>query len=471
MDIFKENSELFRDILEYYEGSILIADTTGKILLCSKGTCDLSGLTQEQLIGASAYELRARGVFSESVIVDALESQKSCITYLTINGDSNRGIYAYGVPIFDRNRTLVRVIAFSQSEIFTEKFIEDIENTKRKMQEAFSMVFSSNNAPSYIAVNPQTQTTFRLAKEVASLDTHIMINGESGTGKEVLAKYIHSCSSRSKEIFVPLNCATIPESLMESEIFGYEKGSFTGANKNGKIGLFELANNGTLFLDEIGELSIQLQPKLLRFLETGEIMKIGGKQVKHLNVRIIAATNRNLLEMVKEGTFREDLYYRLNVMPLTLLPLRQRPEDIDPLANFFLNLYNKKFNKNIHIHPTFMTSMQQYSRPGNVRELKNIIQRYVITNGNASYNILNIPGRVDTDLYKNTTESPVNTFPSNIPVPYKDYKHMYDYKYFRNLLETTHGNITKLSGLSGLHASGIYKKIEKLGLNPKDFQK
>lgn len=473
MELFGNDLQYFKDILENYEGSILIIDNIGKILLCSRGTCKLAGLSRDEIVGTTAYEMLDRGVFSESSLVRCLESKKPQMTYLLINHDPNRGIYAYSTPIFDESGELVRVIAFSQSESFSSEYSSYMEENSKYMRKLLNTIINTRNEPTHIAVNPESKNTFDFARQISQIDTHVIIYGESGTGKEVLAKYIHANSTRSNEIFVPVNCATIPESLMESEIFGYEKGSFTGANKNGKIGLFELANHGTLFLDEIGELSPQLQPKLLRFLETGEIRKVGGKETKQLNVRIIAATNRNLMDMVKNGTFREDLYYRLNILPLTMPPLRQRPEDIEPLVDFFLRKYNKKYNKNIHLTPEYMNAIKAYSWPGNVRELKNVIQRYVITDGSALHNTIQIIQ--PTGSHETARQTPLfeNTFARHYdePVAYKEFKQKYETEYFKNILEQTKGNVSKVSAITGLHISGIYKKLEKLGLNPKDYQK
>lgn len=473
MKLFEDNLQYYQDILEYYEGSILIIDNTGKIVLCSKGTCELTNMSRNELVGVSAYELRERGVFSESSLIQCLETQKPQMTYLLINGDPSHGIYAYSRPIFDETGKLIRVIAFSQGESFSSEYNTYMQENSEHMRKLLNTVINTQNEPTYIAANPESKNTFDLARQISQIDTHVIIYGESGTGKEVLAKYIHANSQRNKEIFVPVNCATIPESLMESEIFGYEKGSFTGANKSGKIGLFELANNGTLFLDEIGELSPHLQPKLLRFLETGEIRKIGGKETQQLNVRIIAATNRNLLEMVKEGTFREDLYYRLNILPLTMPPLRQRPEDIEPLVDFFLRKYNKKYNKNIHLTSEYIDAIKNYPWPGNVRELKNVIQRYVITDGSTLHNTIQI-------IQPTSSHEPIervapleNNFSeyNDETIPYKEFKQKYEAAYFKKVLEQTNGNVSNISAVTGLHISGIYKKLEKLGLNPKDYQK
>ncbi len=473
MKLPEDDLVYYRDILENYEGSILIIDNTGKILLCSRGTCKLTNLSRDEIIGTTAYEMMERGVFSESSLIRCLESKKPQMTYLLINQDPNRGIYAYSTPIFDESGELVRVIAFSQSESFSSEYMTYMEENSKYMRKLLNTIINTRDMPSYIAVDPHSKNTFDFALQISKIDTHVIIYGESGTGKEVLAKHIHSNSNRSNEIFVPVNCATIPESLMESEIFGYEKGAFTGANKSGKMGLFELANNGTLFLDEIGELSPQLQPKLLRVLETGEIRKIGGKETKRLNVRIIAATNRNLMDMVKEGTFREDLYYRLNILPLTMLPLRQRPGDIEPLVNFFLQKYNTKYGKNIQMAPKYMSAINAYSWPGNVRELKNVIQRYVITDGNALHNTIQIIQPPDNHvpaekvpLFENTLSQYYDEI-----IPYKEFKQKYETAYFKKALEEMRGNVANISAVTGLHISGIYKKLERLGLNPKDYQK
>lgn len=473
MNLFGNDLQYYKDILENYEGSILIIDNVGKILLCSRGTCKLTGLSRNEIVGTTAYEMLDRGVFSESSLIRCLESKKPQMTYLLINHDPSRGICAYSTPIFDESGELVRVIAFSQSETFSSEYNTYMEETSKYMRKLLNTIINTRDIPSYIAVDPHSKNVFDFALQISKIDTHVIIYGESGTGKEVLAKHIHSNSKRSNEIFVPVNCATIPESLMESEIFGYEKGAFTGANKSGKMGLFELADNGTLFLDEIGELSPQLQPKLLRVLETGEIRKVGGKETKHLNVRIIAATNRNLLDMVKEGTFREDLYYRLNILPLTMLPLRQRPGDIEPLVNFFLQKYNKKYEKNIHMTPEYMNAIKTYSWPGNVRELKNVVQRYVITDGNALHNTIQIiqpSGHHEQQTMPPIFESVLSQC-SDEPVPYKEFKQKYETAYFEKILTQTKGNVSKVSSITGLHISGLYKKFEKLGLNPKEYQK
>ena len=217
-----------------------------------------------------------------------------------------------------------------------------------------------------------------MAKAIARSDSTVLIRGETGTGKELFARAIHSASPRSGKMFVPLNCAAIPDTLLESELFGYEEGAFTGAVKGGKQGLFEFANNGTIFLDEIGEISSHLQAKLLRVLQDGKVRRIGGTREIPFNVRILAATNRNLEDMIAKGSFREDLYYRINVIPLFLPSLRDRVEDIPLLAQFFLQRFAAKLHKNTNaISEMALRKLTEYPWPGNIRELENVMERAV----------------------------------------------------------------------------------------------
>jgi len=231
-----------------------------------------------------------------------------------------------------------------------------------------------------IAESPEMKELLALAYRIASYDSTVLICGESGVGKEVVANYIHHHSARSQEPYIKVNCTAIPESLLESHFFGYEPGSFTGALHKGKAGIFEAANNGTIFLDEIGDLPFSLQGKLLRVLQEGEVMRIGGTKLRHVNVRIIAATNKNLPSLVNKNLFREDLYYRLNVIPLLIPPLRQRREDIISLLNHYKKKYETKFHINKRFAPEVYDLLLNYNWPGNVRELRNTIERlFVIT--------------------------------------------------------------------------------------------
>ena len=249
------------------------------------------------------------------------------------------------------------------------------EMLKIQIEEAVNYQKIQTNENRFIGENDKIIEILELCDKVASSSSSIMITGESGTGKDVLAKYIHSISDRKDKLMISINCAAIPENLVESELFGYEEGAFTGAKKSGHIGKFELANKSTLFLDEIGDMSLPAQKKLLRVLQERKIERIGGKESIPVDVRIICATNKDLEKMIEENSFREDLYYRLNVIPIRIPALRERREDIVKFANYFIKYYNKKLNKRIE-GITFEAEevLKNYEWPGNIRELRNMLE-------------------------------------------------------------------------------------------------
>jgi transcriptional regulator with PAS, ATPase and Fis domain len=217
-----------------------------------------------------------------------------------------------------------------------------------------------------------------LARKYAAVDATVLITGESGTGKEMFAQSIHNLSGRKNGPFVAVNCATIPENLLESELFGYEEGAFTGARKNGKAGLFTIAHRGTIFLDEITEISFILQARLLRVIQEKEVIPLGSEKIIPIDIRIIAATNRNLLEEVKNGNFRRDLYFRLSILNLKIPPLISRNRDLRLLAKFFIKTYNEKLNKNLTLNEKALSLLENYNWPGNIRELENVIERLCV---------------------------------------------------------------------------------------------
>jgi len=271
-----------------------------------------------------------------------------------------------GRPIRDVNGTIIGGVAVLKTMHDVRELVNSITKTH------------INNFSDILHVSRAMQRAIELAKLVAQNDSTVLIRGESGTGKELFARAIHQESPRREKVFAPINCAALPDNLMESELFGYEDGSFTGARKGGKSGLFEFANGGTIFFDEIGELSANLQAKLLRVLQEGKVRRIGSNREISVNVRIIAATHRNLEEMIRKGDFRDDLYYRLNVIPIHIPPLRERKDDLPLLINSLLLKINHRLKKQInYISDTAMRALIQYDWPGNVRELENVIERAV----------------------------------------------------------------------------------------------
>ncbi|MGI6284330.1 sigma 54-interacting transcriptional regulator [Neomoorella humiferrea] len=280
-----------------------------------------------------------------------------------------------GSPVFNEEGGVSQVV-------ITVRDMTELRHLKEEAQRAAAEIraLRAQNlaASGLVCESPNMQKVLEQALRVAAVDSTVLITGESGVGKEVLARFIHQHSHRSKGPFIEINCGAIPENLLESELFGYEKGAFTGANREGKLGLLEVANNGTIFLDEIGDLPLGLQVKLLRFLQEQVIYRLGGRQAVKLNVRVIAATNKDLAAMVKEKTFREDLYYRLNVVPIRIPPLRERREDILPLAKYFLERFNQKYGTTKQLSFKACRVLEAYSWPGNVRELQNVMERVVI---------------------------------------------------------------------------------------------
>ena len=270
-----------------------------------------------------------------------------------------------------------------------QKYKEELEYLRKQ---------NSHNDQGIIAQSKTMRNIIDMAFRIAKWETTVLITGESGTGKEVLANYIYQNSLRKGNPFIKVNCSAIPENLVESEFFGYEKGAFTGANNEGKPGLFELANEGTLFLDEIGELSLSMQSKLLRAIQEREIMRIGGKKPTPIDVRIIAATNVNLKKAISEGRFREDLYYRLNIIPIEIPPLRNRKEDIIHLAISFVDQFNLKYSQNKMIGRDAAQALMSYEWPGNIRELKNIIERIILTTDSDEITRVHINNQIYFDM-------------------------------------------------------------------------
>ena len=283
------------------------------------------------------------------------------------------------------SRQKLLVTPLSHDRFLIQMQGEPIEHLKRQYEDtvqttsAYQETLSSFGIHNCIATSDSMIRIFMKAKQVAAYPTTILLLGETGVGKEVVSSYIHHNSDRNDKPFIKINCSAIPEPLMEAELFGYERGAFTGAREKGKMGLFELANHGTILLDEIGDMNFALQAKLLRTIQESEIMRIGGTQPIHLDVRIISATSRDIEEMVSAGRFLDALYYRLNVVELQIPPLRERREDIIPLAEFYLQHFCETYKLEREFSPDVRTCFLQYDWPGNVRELRNTVENLVVS--------------------------------------------------------------------------------------------
>lgn len=366
-----------KDVFEYAFDEIFVTDEQG-IVVRVNSTCERHyQLAAEELVGKHVKELQKNGIFYPSATLEVIEKKRPIELVQTTK--SGEYLHVRTRPVFDDEGNLRRVISYSRdlTELYQlRQKVEEMDNQlktyKKELRETYEhegLIFKS------LAMQKIVDTI----KKVSVVDSTVLVLGETGVGKSRLVRHLHEVSHRKHESFYEINCAALPTNLIESELFGYSGGSFTGANREGKKGLLESAHKGTLFLDEIGEMPIEIQAKLLQVLQEKTFRPIGGRELKKVDVRIVAATNRDLSEMVKQGTFRKDLYYRLNVIPLAIPPLRERTEDILPLIYHYLQHFNKKYGRDVKLAPSTLQMFVGYPWEGNNREIENVIERIVIT--------------------------------------------------------------------------------------------
>jgi PAS domain S-box-containing protein len=387
-----KEKELNLVIENSYDG-IFVTDGKANILKINKAYEKITGLIREDMIGKNMREFVKKQEISQSATLLVLKSKKT--ETIVQEFPSGMKVMSSSSPIFNEYRKIIMVVTNVRDVTQLYEFKEELEKNKILAEKYYTEIAElraqSLNLSDMIAADEDMLNTIQVAKRVAEVNTTVLILGETGVGKEEIAKYIHKNSSRSQKQFIKINCGAIPLNLIESELFGYERGAFTGANKEGKIGLFELASGGTIFLDEVGELPLDIQVKLLGVLQEREIERIGGIKPIKIDVRIIAVTNRDLEKMVRNKEFREDLYYRLNVVPITIPPLRYRKQDILALITYFLKELNIRFNSNKTFSEEAIRKMYEYNWPGNVRELKNIIERVMIMSQTDKITIKDLP--------------------------------------------------------------------------------
>lgn len=378
--MLRDHTRELLEILDCIKVGIYIADGSGTTLLVNKESEKTGGMSREELVGKNMQELIDMGYVSDSSILRVLKShgEENIIQELGEGGQ----LYITGVPLFrhgkidlvvcterDITETINLKELLKETEEIAEKYETELEFLRRQALAGDGEIIGASN---------EMRKVLDQALRVAQLDTTVLLTGESGTGKELVANLLYRNSLRNDKPFIKINCAAIPENLLESEFFGYEKGSFTGADANGKRGIFELADGGTIFLDEIGELPVHMQSKLLRAIQEKEVMRIGGKATIRTDVRIVAATNVNLKKAIEAGTFREDLFYRLSIIPIELPPLRQRKDDIGPLALYFVQKFNKEYKLDKTVQYDAIEALEKHHWPGNVRELCNVIERIMV---------------------------------------------------------------------------------------------
>lgn len=366
-------------VLESIADGVIVLDEVGKVIKINSIFEKLVGVSAIDCLGSDIDRIAELGGIPNLVYREILQKKRAFNFIESING---RELLIYGNFILDGDGKLAKTVITLKDLNQLNEMILNLQVTKEMTARYYSELenFTNKiNQEDMIASSGAMKRVVNLALRVAQVDSTVLIMGETGVGKEVLARAIHKCSRRMEEAFIKLNCGAIPENLLESELFGYETGAFTGAKREGKPGLVELADGGTLFLDEIADLPMSMQVKILRVLQEREIQRVGGVKVIKVDFRLIAATNRNLEEMVKQKKFREDLFYRLNVVPVVVPPLRERREDIVPLIVFLLNKFNSKYGMAKKMSPDVIQRLLKYDWPGNVRELENAVERLVVT--------------------------------------------------------------------------------------------
>lgn len=399
--VTKNINEVFKLIVESSFDGIYLTDGSANTIFLNKSYEKITGIDKKFLIGKNMKTLVKNGIFNESASLLAIKERKK----ITINQKlkSGKNIFVTSTPVFDENDNIIYVVTnvrdmqeleklekeLLKARELTEKYKQEIEKIKRD-------IYNEN----FITNNIKMEKILHLIENSSKFDTSILLQGETGTGKTFLAKMIHELSNRNKNEFFEINCSSLPEGLVESELFGYEKGAFTGALSSGKKGVFELANNSTLFLDEISELSLETQAKLLKVLETGKFMRIGGEKFITTNIRLVSASNANIEELIQKGKFRKDLFYRINVINITIPPIRERREDIFPLMMKFLKFYNQKYNLDKRISEEVYELLKTYNWPGNIREIRNLIEHLVVVSKEDEISVENLPNYIANEFIK-----------------------------------------------------------------------
>ncbi len=410
LDLFKNMKNWLDTIIDSSYDGLWISDYEGKVIRINKAAERIDGVTALEVLGRNVRNLVAEGLFDKSVTLEVLKRKTSVTMIQQIKGIKR--VLVTGSPILNEKGEISFVVInvrditeldslrnqLQETQALAKGYISKLSELEMKGADISNIIFRSEEKGRII----------EMALRVAKVDSTVLLLGESGVGKGMIAKLIHKQSERNQGPFIRVDCAGIPESLIESELFGYERGAFTGAKIEGKPGFFELANKGTLFLDEIGEIPIGSQSKLLRFLEDHEIIRVGGTKPKEIDVRVIVATNKNLEELIASNRFRKDLYYRLNVVPIHIPPLRERKEDILPLIFHFLGKFNKICRKEKSLSPETIEALLKYDFPGNIRELANLIERLVVITEKEQIEVRDLPSVIIGNVSKVSEHSFLN---------------------------------------------------------------
>ena len=454
-EYFKEwDAQILLEILENADNAVIVIDCKGIVVYINRFYAEHMNIKLEKLMGRNLYDIEPQAKLLR-VMEDGGGRDNDEVEYIkSLNIDS----VGLAFPLYDSRKEKVGACAIFKDVTHVVELTRKLQKSKEMVQYLASQLEASElpiSFQSYISQNKDLQKTLSLAAKVANTNCTILIQGESGVGKEVMAKCIHNASSRKERPMIKVNCASIPENLLESELFGYEEGAFTGARKGGKLGKFELANKGTILLDEIGDMSLTMQSKLLRVLQEKELERVGGTKTIKLDVRVIAATNRNLEEMVEKNEFRSDLYYRLHVVPIHIPALRYRREDIMPLVRYFIE--RNGGDESTDLTPGAARMLEEYGWPGNVRELQNVIEYAMIVKTGDILEIKDFPQYLRGD---GAEDGPAEDGPCRL----KDAVERLEKSMMQRALKRNNGNKSMAINELGLSRRSFYEKLEKYGL-------
>ena len=463
--ISTEVQEYIDDILDLMEDGIFVSDHTGLTLRVNKAYTKLIGLRAEQIEGKTVYELQQQGIFNRILNPRIVKGKKPASVVQEL-GKDKKTVHLRGFPVLDSQGEVRLVVTFARDVTAITQLREQIALQRRIIEQyhgRIAHILGSQHTPEGIFVSPAMQKLLHMLTRIAETDATVLLLGETGVGKDVLARMVHARSPRKDKMFLKVDCGSIAENLMESELFGYVRGAFSGANTQGKAGYFEMADGGTVFLDEIGELPLGMQSKLLRILQDNEFMRVGSTRAQRVDVRIIAATNRDLTADIEEGKFRQDLYYRLNVAKLAVPPLRERREDIPLLAQRFLDTYNGKYKKHVHLSAKALQLLASHSWPGNVRELQNMILRLVITTEHELLDVDDLPERVreHSMTMVHVPAKPHFCLPTpDMPKPLKEMMAEIEHTILTEALQK-YGSVTTVAEIFHVNRSTLFRKLHR----------
>ncbi|WP_028581088.1 sigma 54-interacting transcriptional regulator [Desulfogranum japonicum] len=454
-DVSKELSA----IIESSFDGIYVTDGRSRTLRVNRAYERITGIKSNEVVGKTMTDLVEGGMYNESATLRVLR-EKHPVTIVQNIMKTGKTIVATGNPVFDEQGNIFRVVTNVRDVTELNRLQEQIEKMEQ-LQSRYEMELqqlrkNSKDHKRFVLKSKKMKEIYALALKLAKVDSTILIQGDSGVGKEVFCEIIHSNGVRQKKPFIKISCAAIPENLLESELFGYAPGSFTGASKEGRAGIFEVAHGGTIFLDEIGEMPMSLQVKLLRVLQEREIVRIGGSKPIKVDTRIVAATNRDLEEMVKNKDFRKDLFFRLNVVPVMIPPLRERKEAISHFIFFFLEKHNKKYGFSRQITPEAVDAMIEYDWPGNVRELENLIERLVVMSQGEIITADDLPSKI-------RSVQVLHNGISREDKPLKAALAEFEYQLLSAALEK-YGSSRKAAMVLGINQSTVVRKANRLGI-------